>query len=509
MLTRRRFLRQLGLSAAGLALADRILADPYAPLDDPGALLGRPMVQGGWRAVRVTGRVTIDGRGQRGVAVSDGLAVARTQSDGRYELLADPRQPFLFATVPAGSRIPVTDRGTARFHRPLAADARSEMAASFAFETLPGGDRRHALFLLADPQTQDARDVGLLHAESVPDLAAEVRRMGSVPCLGVACGDIMFDRLEHFPDYERAVRAIGLPCFQVVGNHDVEIAARSDEASVRTFERHFGPTYYSLDRGEVHYVVLDDVLWHGRGYVGYLDQRQIDWLAADLAGLERGARVVVCLHIPPLCTLHTRRGEESPGDTISIVNRELLYALLERFQSTILCGHMHETEFLSDGGCDIHVCGAVCGAWWTGPICHDGTPNGYMVYEVSGAELKPRYKATGHSPEHQMRLYGPAKNGSTDRQVLANVWAAGPGWRIEWYENGERRGPMTARRSRDPLSIRLHEGPEKPTPRAWVEPVATDHVFVATPSRRAREVTVEASDPWGRVSRETITLGAR
>jgi hypothetical protein len=432
--------------------------------------------------------------------------VVRSGGDGTYELIADSRQPFVFTGVPAGCRIPVSEHGTASFHRPLAAALQSELEESFAFETLPQGDQQHALFLLADPQTQDARDLGFLHSESVPDLAAELARMGSLPCVGVACGDIMFDRLEHFPEYERAVRAVGFPCFQVVGNHDVEIASRTDDASMRTFERHFGPTYYSFDRGEIHYVVLDDVLWYGRGYLGYLDQRQLDWLASDLAVLERGARVVVCLHIPPKCTLHTRKGEGSPAPSTSVVNRELLYERLAPFETTILCGHMHETEFLRDGGCEIHVCGALCGAWWTGPICYDGTPNGYMVYEVSGTELKPRYKSTGLPPEHQMRLLRSGHPGSKDRDVLANVWAAGPDWRVAWYENGELRGPMTQRRGLDPLSVELHEGAGKPTRRAWVDPVPTDHLFAASPSRRAREVVVEATDPWGRTFRETLSL---
>ena len=505
MSTRRRFLRQLGLSTAGLVLAERILSNPYAPLRAAEAgLPGAPDSLARWRPVRVRGRVTVDGRGRAGVAISDGLSVVRTGKDGAYELIADPRQPFVFATVPAGTRIPVSEHGTARFHRPLSASS-AELQASFAFESLPGGDREHVLFLLADPQTQDARDVGLLHKESVPDLMAEVRRMGPT-CFGVACGDIMFDRLELFPDYERAVRAIGMPCFQVVGNHDVESASRSDEASVRTFERHFGPTNYSFDRGEIHYVVLDDVLWYGRGYLGYLDQRQLDWLGADLAGLERGARVVVSLHIPPLSTLYARQGEESPGPGISIVNRELLYERLAPFRTTILCGHMHETEFVSDGGCDIHVCGAVCGAWWTGPICHDGTPSGYMVYEARGTELRPRYKSIGQRSEHQMRLYGPRETGSSGGEIIANVWAARDDWRIEWHEDGERRGAMTRRRGRDPMSVRLHEGQDKPSPRPWVEPVGVDHLFVATPSPKARQVIVEATDPWGRVYKESITL---
>ena len=35
-----------------------------------------------------------------------------------------------------------------------------------------------------------------------------------------------------------------------------------------------------------------------------------------------------------------------------------------------------------------HNHGTVCGGWWTGPICEDGTPRGYGVYEVDGTTLK-------------------------------------------------------------------------------------------------------------------------
>jgi hypothetical protein len=157
-----------------------------------------------------------------------------------------------------------------------------------------------------------------------------------------------------------------------VGNHDVEVDQKTDEGSVRTFSRYFGPTYYSFNRGEIHYVVLDDIFWFGE-YIGYIDQRQLDWLRADLAFVEKGKTVVVFVHIPSYSLVFKKIGETRPPNNFVVVNRELLYTLLEPYKSYIICGHAHQSEYLKDGGSEVHVTGAVCGAWWTGPICNDGT----------------------------------------------------------------------------------------------------------------------------------------
>ena len=94
--------------------------------------------------------------------------------------------------------------------------------------------------------------------------------------------------------------------------------------------RGFGPTHYSFDLGSVHYVVINNVFYHGAGYLGYVDATQLAWLAADLASVERGAPVVVFLHIPALSTIDQRSTNATrPGSGNSTMNREALYRLLE------------------------------------------------------------------------------------------------------------------------------------------------------------------------------------
>jgi hypothetical protein len=501
---RRHFLRLSGLAAGALALptgglsaqrlAERVLADPYAPL---------PSVDARRAPIRVTGRVHLAGKGVGGVRVSDGVSVVRTRTDGRYTLLADPLQRFVMISTPAGHTPARNATGTARFYQPLG--VLDEQRVDFELEPAVD-DSAHALLLLADPQTRDARDMALFHAETVPSVIETVRTLGDTPVFGVTAGDLLYDDLTLFPEYERAVMRMGVPFYQLIGNHDLEFAARTSEGAGETFRSFFGPTWYSFDRGAVHYVVLDDVFWHGEGYLGYIGERQLAWLAADLLTVEPGATVVVMLHIPPISGFSRRIGLGDTSPANSVMNRQALYRVLEPYSAYILSGHTHELEHVSDGGATHVVNGAVCGAWWSGPICQDGTPNGYMVYDVKGADLRWRYQATGKPAEHQMRLYARGDDRSAPDEVAANIWAWDPRWTVTWSEDGVPRGLMARRESRDPMSIELHDGPDKPAVNSWVQPIPTGHVFFATPSKEAREITVEARDGWGRVYRETRRL---
>mgnify|MGYP001573977459 CR=1 FL=1 len=337
-----------------------------------------------------------------------------------------------------------------------------------------------------------------LHKETVPDVQSTIAQIGKEHTFAVGCGDLMFDRLELFPEYERAVRRMGVPSFQVLGNHDLELLAQTDEAAAATFMQRVGPTYYSFDRGEVHYVVLDDVFWYGGGYLGYVEQKQIDWLKADLSFVEKGKTVVVFTHIPPYNESHVRANNKNPGTREIVTNRELLYRVLEPYKTHIIVGHMHETEHLVDHGMHIHVCGAVCGAWWTSDICEDGTPNGYGVYDVVGSELRWQYKSTGHDSSVQMKLYPRDSDPQRPGEIVANVWDATPEWTVAWYEDGERKGLMKRGRGLDPLSVKLYFGADQPSRFNWIDPTPTDHLYYANVSATAKEVMVEATDLWGR-----------
>lgn len=493
--SRRAFLRTGALGLLGTSLTpDLLLADPYRPWP-----LARSALD--TAPIRVQGVVRSGGRGVARVPVSDGVQVVDTASDGTFELVTSADRQFVWLTTPSGYQTPVNPTGTANFYRPLTA-GRVEQSVQFDLEPDRVSQEAHTLVLLGDIQTEDVQEMRWFHEQSVPDLAETVRTLGADRTFGISCGDIMFDHLELYPDYEAAVKEIGVPFFQVIGNHDLDQANPTDESSTDTFSQHFGPRYYSFNRGAIHYVVLDDVFWHGGGYLGYLSADALTWLEADLTRVEAGTPVVVATHIPALGSQYRRLGERSPEPEVAIMNREALYRLLEPFEAHILTCHTHECEHVFEQGTHEHVTGAICGAWWSGPICHDGTPNGYCLYEMRGEEVTWRYKTTGETVQHQMRLYAPGSDRRAPDELVANVWNWDPEWTVRWFSDGEPRGAMARRTGLDPLSVELHSGGDLPPRRPWVEPVPTNHLFYAPVGRKGQRVTVEATDRFGRVYTE-------
>ena len=277
-LGRREFLKASALSAAGLLLPEAILADPYRPF------LPRFLTE----PIRIRGRVTSGTQGIGGVAVSDGWDVVSTAGDGTFELVSTADRDYLRMSIPSGFRVPQSPTGTAQAYRPISPDSSGEMNASFELAPLEGSDENHTALILADIQTENAQEMAWFHEHTVPDVQQTLRGLSNPEAIGIADGDIMYDHLELYPEFERGVQRLGIPFFQVVGNHDLNQDSGTDVNSARTFSSFFGPRYYSFNRGAVHYVVLDDVFWHGSGYLGYVGSDQLRWLENDLEMVEPG-----------------------------------------------------------------------------------------------------------------------------------------------------------------------------------------------------------------------------
>ncbi len=496
--SRREFLKHVGLAA------------PAAGLTGCTAPSSRSATGNG--ALSVIGRVTGPDGGIEGVSVTDGLTVTPTDANGRFHLQAAAHRPFVYLSVPAGYRLPThTHTGTARFYRPLDAADGEPIEVEFSLHPLPHSDDTHAFVFLADPQVRTEAEAAQLQDETVPDVRTTSAALAPQPVFGVGGGDLVFDALSLFSEYEDAVQQMDLPFVQVVGNHDLNVNAATDPDATAPFRKQFGPTYYSFDRGAVHYVVLDDVYWPGNdgfggetdSYLGHLPAPQLRWLEQDLSLIEDGRPVVVFAHIPPLSTGYDRRDEARPSVRNQIVNRTALYDLLAPFDAHIVTGHLHENEHRGAAGPHEHVVGTVCGAWWTGPICYDGTPRGYAVYEIAGETLRWRYKSTGQGADHQMRLTRTAPD-----RMVANVWDADDEWTITWYENGIQTGKMTPIRGLDPLAERLYGGADQPDKYDWVAPHPTDHLFEASYDPTANRVHVEATDRFGRTYRTPLSASS-
>ncbi|MFZ1517919.1 MAG: calcineurin-like phosphoesterase family protein [Ignavibacteriaceae bacterium] len=486
MNSRRKFLKQIGMVSGALLLADSILAEPYKPIY---------LEKTNRDIVRVKGIVTDESNPIEMVVISDGINVVATGKDGTYELITDTNQSYIFISQPAGYKISVNSSGTANFYQKITTTTSNEIIINFRLEK-SDSDIEHSFLLLADPQTLDLNDINRFNNETISEINNLYTKNLPQNIFAVSCGDIMYDNLELFPEYEKAIAKTRIPFYQVLGNHDVDRLNKTDEKSHITFQNYFGPRYYSFNRGDIHYVVLDSIFWFGR-YIGYFDQAQLDWLKQDLSFIEKGKTVVVFCHIPPN-NFNSERNEIKTGnERVTVLNRELLYDILVDYKSLIITGHMHESEFISEGGTQIHVCGAVCGAWWSDNICYDGTPNGYMVYSAKGSELSWQYKSTGLDLSHQMTTNLTANNDGT-KNLIANVWGVNKDGKVFWYKDGIKKGALERFTGFDPVAEKLFSGNDKPAKHKWVDPTKTDHLFRLNNLSNTDNILVEYVDEFGR-----------
>ncbi|RYD86087.1 MAG: metallophosphoesterase, partial [Sphingobacteriales bacterium] len=356
------------------------------------------------------------------VAVTDGVNITLTDKSGNYQLLSNKTAQFVYISIPAGYAIP-HNKGVAHFYKPIEHKA-SSFTANFQLDRLEKSDKDHVFVVWADPQIISKKDAQALIDRPAPDLRDLVANYPAGTLVhAVGCGDLVWDHFELIDDYRQAVSITGVPFFNVIGNHDMDLNARTDDYSANTFKENFGPTYYSFNRGNIHYVMLDDVFFIGtaKKYIGYLTETQLQWLEQDLKHVTAGSTVVVSLHIPTNTGAMRREKakQEELGGTVS--NREQLYKILAPYKVHIMSGHTHMNEKWENGNITEHVHGTICGAWWTGSICGDGTPCGYGVYSVNGTDLKWHYKSVGQNKDYQFSVTVNDFN-TVQKQVRVNIW---------------------------------------------------------------------------------------
>ena len=116
--------------------------------------------------------------------------------------------------------------------------------------------------------------------------------------------------------------------------HDkVAETATSVPRNSNVFRSTFGPLNYSFNRGEVHFVCLDDVLYsNSTTYTGGFSDDQVEWLKQDLNYVSKSKMVILYYHIPL-------------RNTTSILNRNNILELLKGFSEVhLMSGHTHYSE---------------------------------------------------------------------------------------------------------------------------------------------------------------------
>ncbi len=515
-------------------------------------------------AATATGRVFLDENrngqldaaeaGLPGVRVSNGVDVTTTDDNGRYQISVGD-ETIIFITKPRNYAIPVNRHMLPQFfyiHQPNGSPAGMRYAGIEPTGPLPdeidfplierSEDSRFEAILFADTQPQTDRELDYIRDDVVAEL------IGTDAAFGMTMGDILFDDLSMFPRYNALIAQIGIPWYNVPGNHELNFEAEDDRHSLETFKRFYGPPYYAFEYADALFVVLDNIEYKGNGqadpgdvrgnggYEASISRDQLEWLENELAHVDEDRLVFVATHAP----LGSEYG------SYATENRDRLFRLLAgRPNLYSVAGHTHTTDhvyfgeedgFSGPGTFHHHVLTTVSGAWWSGPIDErgvavadqrDGTPNGYHILEVDSTDVAAvRFKGAGKPADYQMRIVfdvahhqlrvdgmrdfkaGQLLDGRMSQDELAaaaivvNLFDGGPKSKVSYQINNGESRDLTRRLRKDPYMLEQYER-HRSEKKTWVEATPSTHMFEADLDDNlapgTHTVTVRAEDEFGRV----------
>ncbi len=446
------------------------------------------------------GQITDDqGQGITGIVVTDGFQSVVTNTKGWYQMKRQSGALYVSYSIPTGYKASST-----AFYKTLKAN---EKRYDFKLTRLGSDETHFNLLVMADPQVKSNRDVERFRTETMPDIKQTVDN-SKLPIYGLCLGDIVDEaHLELTNSMRVLMNSTSMPFFVTIGNHD-KATGKSGNDITKIFRENFGPLNYSFNRGNVHFICLDNILYNAtKDYKGGITDEVLAWMKSDLQYVSKDKMVVVYYHIPWRQTNNK--------------NRTQMMELLKGYANLLmLSGHTHYQE-------NFHgtkpytfaerIHGAACGAWWHSNICGEGTPNGYQVYEINGNKVVNNYyKSTRFDQNFQIRLHrgngswggdhGTYGYGLSKDHIVANVWNYDINWKIQVYENGVYSGDMTLSYAdyfkTDAWAQAYHIGVVNRNPDNYSQ--ISTHDFVYKLKNPEAKVRVVAIDNYGNQYEQTV-----
>lgn len=226
---------------------------------------------------------------------------------------------------------------------------------------------------------------------------------GSSMSTNLFLGDLVNNNLTLFSPLKQMISRLPMKSWTVIGNHDRDADTVRINQEV-TYNNSWGASYYAFNKGNVHFIVLNNVYGTGmRSYKGRISERQLNFLKNDLKRVSLSKQLVICMHIPLFVTEN---------------RNELLSLLAGRGNVLVLSGHLHQVQrSITEGnGVTIHelVAGASCGFWWVGEkdqegvpsaLMQCGTPRNYFVFDFTKDSYTFHYKGIGKDSSKNMNIW--------------------------------------------------------------------------------------------------------
>lgn len=359
------------------------------------------------------------------VVVSDGTEVTVTDDKGIYELKSAKKWGYVFISVPSGYEV-AAEGVFPQFYQTLKGAADVVEQKDFKLTKVDGQDR-YKLFLLGDMHLANRTNDAAQFTQFTTDLNAYMAQHSGQKMYALTLGDMTWDLYWYknnyaLPQYRETInrQVKNLQIYHTMGNHDNDFMTTSDYDAAVKYVDCIGPTFYSFNIGQVHYVVMDNIdcsAYDGtdsRNYVKKLSNEQLKWLAKDLAYVDKSTPLIVAMHAQ--IYKPTSTGFAFDHDS---ANTDAPLAALDGYEVHFVTGHTHKVYNITPDddvvkGRDIHEhnSGAICASWWWSgnltPGVHvsiDGAPGGYAIWDIDGTDFAWLYKSTGWPEEYQFRSY--------------------------------------------------------------------------------------------------------
>jgi len=462
------------------------------------------------------------------VLVSNQREVVKTDVNGRYKIKAY-NECIIFITKPSGCMTPLDENNLSRFyyiHQPKGSPKLKYKTVkptgtlpkklNFPLYKVEESDTFEVL-VFGDPQPRNDKEIGYIRDDVVAELIATNAK------LGIAMGDIMYDDLSLFDRYNRVISQIGIPFYNVPGNHDRNYDASDDAHSLETFKYYFGPAYYSFEYGKVHFIILDDVVHfidsNKPKYKGKLTEKQLEWLRNDIRLVDPEFLIVFTMHIP----FYWKDKKKQPSLNLE-GGAELLEIVKGKKHLLALSAHTHsiqhnyiDEELGFNGEKPFHhiVCGTVCGSWWSGikdergiPIAdmRDGAPNGYHIFTFKGNQFSEVFKPASREINFQMRISSPQgtilKKEIKDAKIIVNVFDGSERSQVMYKIDALPEKEMKQTNLEDPYLVNLYNLTKDEIERL-IKPKVTSHIWIAPLNENLKigvhKILITTRDQFGNI----------
>lgn len=307
--------------------------------------------------VNQNGQMDSGEKGIGGVAVSDGMNVVKTNTEGHFELPGTSKTRFIFMTTPSGYK---TSKSHYRKVEP------NVLSYNFGLLPFPVSAKNKTRFIQIT-DTEAYEDYGWI--QPIRDYVAN-QEVSFI----VHTGDICYEKGLNFHGKNVRSENLGVPVYYCIGNHDLV----KGEYGEQLFEENFGPVYYSFDAGNTHYIVTP--MLGGDHKPSYKKEDVYRWLKNDLAQVDPAKNLVVFNH--DLVTLD--------DEFIYGINNKEQVNLNKHNLKAWIYGHWHINYMKKHGNTSIvSVCASPPDK---GGIDH--SPSNFVVYgmgETGNLAIEPRY----------------------------------------------------------------------------------------------------------------------